>query len=167
MPRTLPPAILAPMDARELLLEQTRHHHAALTSATDVTPDQARWPGAGPDPSIAALLAHLLRDTRDSARALCELDVPALDVPAPWDPGAGGWPALRAAWSDVSRRFLTGLEQLTPPDLTRAPAIELLPAFEESLATRARFWSGHVFHVAYHLGQIGRLRARQGLGWWS
>lgn len=153
------------MDAHELLLEQTRHRHDAIGRATDVTLAQARWPAAGPDPSIAALLTHLHEDTGVTARAVCGLEVVARRGPEP--PDEAGWRALRADWTALSRRFLTALAALAPEDLDRPPAIDLLPAFEESLATRARFWSGHVFHAAYHLGQIGRLRARQGLGWWT
>ena len=39
------------------------------------------------------------------------------------------------------------------------------PEFAERLSTRHAFLAGEVFHFAYHLGQLGSLRADLGLGW--
>ena len=75
----------------------------ALLRATDVTLAQAAWPAAGPDPSIAALLAHLHEDTRVTARALCGLENPAHATVDPLD--EAGWRALqRGRFADRSRR---------------------------------------------------------------
>ena len=57
------------------------------------------------------------------------------------------------------------LAALTDSDFEFAPAIEILPEFAGRLATRHAFLTGEVFHFAYHLGQVGTLRAALGLGW--
>lgn len=147
------------MNARELLLAQTRHRHAALSAATDVPEDVARWTPAPGRPSIAWIVAHLEHDAAETARALGG---------AAWESAgdAGEWDALRARWLDTSRRTLELLEATTDADLELPPAIEILPEFRQMLATRGQFWSGHVFHVAYHLGQVGSVRAAHGLPWW-
>lgn len=161
LPAPPPGAMLDVMDALELLLAQTRHRHAAFTKATEVTLEQALWPQEGPDPSISVLLGHLREQTASTARALCGLEESAPPQVSIRD--EEGWQGAHAAWKGLSDRFLGALEGLEPADLELPPLVEIEPAFRESLATRARFWSGHVFHVAYHLGQVGRLRARQGL----
>jgi len=150
------------MHAIELLLLQTRQHHAALGRATDVSPADALWSPDGARPSIAWLLDHLERETATSARAITGT-VARADVPHE----RPAWDVLRERWRATSAATLDALERLAPEDLERPPAIELVPAFRASHATRARFWSGHVFHLAYHLGQIGALRAALGLGWWD
>ena len=78
---------------------------------------------------------------------------------------AAGWLALTARWGEVAARTLGALEALSPADLEAPPATAIRPEFRASLATRRAFWAGHVFHVAYHLGQVGCLRAGLGLGW--
>lgn len=147
------------MHARELLLEQTRHHYAWLTRATaDVDAAAAAWrPGDG-RPSIAWEVAHLIEQVESTAEAVAGRSPSGEGVPEAWD-------ALRARWREVARDALAALERLGPGDLERPPAVPLHPGFEQALATRARWWSGHVFHVAYHLGQVGSLRAALGLGW--
>ena len=150
------------MHAIELLLLQTRQQHEALARATDVAPEDALWSPDGARPSIAWLLDHLERETVTSAEAITGT-APRASVPESPPP----WSELRARWLATSAATLRALERLAPEDLERPPAIELVPAFRASHATRARFWSGHVFHLAYHLGQIGSLRAARGLGWWS
>lgn len=153
--------MLGAMDALELLLAQTHHRHAAFTTATEVPLEQALWPAEGPDPSIAVLLSHLHEQTASTARALCGLEEAAPPRVSIRDEQA--WQGARTAWKGLSDRFLGALGDLDPADLELPPLVDIEPVFRESLATRARFWSGHVFHVAYHLGQVGRLRARQGL----
>jgi uncharacterized damage-inducible protein DinB len=78
---------------------------------------------------------------------------------------APGWAALRADWVRVAEQTLASLDTLAEHDLERAPAVAMHAEFAGRLRTRADFLRGHVFHVAYHLGQIGALRAALGLGW--
>ena len=73
--------------------------------------------------------------------------------------------ALEAEWAAVAgdlRRTLAGLDEA---DLERPPAVELHPGFEDELATRRAFLEGHLFHLTWHAGQVGMLRAALGLGW--
>jgi hypothetical protein len=62
---------------------------------------------------------------------------------------------------------LAALESVAPADLDLPPRVAMHPDFEASITDRRRFWSGHVFHMTYHLGQLGSLRAELGLGWWN
>ena len=80
---------------------------------------------------------------------------------------AADWLALREEWRARSEQILAALEGLAPADLERPPLVEILPDFKDTLTDRRRFWSGHVFHMAYHLGQLGSLRAELELGWWT
>lgn len=158
------------MNDLELLFFQTRHVYGGLTAATaDVDFDAACFV-RGERPSIAWLTGHMLVQAEATAAAVCGL---AGSVSDRCDEAHFGclepadWKDLRASWVTRSAHYLAALEKLEPGDLDRAPLVELLPEFEESLADRRRFWSGHVFHMGYHLGQLGGLRAELGLGWWQ
>ncbi len=154
----------------ESLLHQTRHHYDWLDHATaDVDLARATWPAEGERPSIAWQLGHILVNADRTAEA-----VGGVERLVPRDRSAerhfgvadeAGWEELKGLWLRVSARTLSALEALPESALESAPAVEIHPAFRERLTTRREFWSGHVFHVAYHLGQLGSLRAAQGLGW--
>ena len=158
------------MNDLELLLHQTRHVYGWLTSATADADFAAACFGRGERPSIAWLTGHMLVQAEATAEAVRGL---ARSVSDRCDEAHFGcqepadWNDLRASWVSRSAHCLGELEQLEPGDLDRAPLVELLPKFEVSLADRRRFWSGHVFHMGYHLGQLGSLRAELGLGWWQ
>ena len=152
------------------LLHQTRHHYDWLDHATaDVDLAQATWPAQGERPSIAWQLGHILIETDRAAEAVGGLErlvTRDLSAERHFSVGdAAGWGALTELWHRVSARTLAALEALPESALAAAPAVEIHPAFRDRLTTRREFWSGHVFHVAYHLGQLGSLRAAQGLGW--
>lgn len=159
--------------ACELLIEMLRHHYRWLTEATrGMDLEQARRALAPGRPSTAWLVAHLADDADSvleavvgAARSLPPDLAKRLSHPDLGLRSAAEWRALRSTWADLSERVLAGLGGLTDEDLERPPAVAILPAFRESLATRRAFLSGHAFHVAYHLGQLGSLRAELGLGW--
>lgn len=156
------------------LLPQLRHHSAWLTRAiADVDWLRATFRLApGPRPSIAWLVGHIAEGVDSIATAVADCG-PFLD------PAFSGrreqrdwglksppeWEALRESWERVAQGTLAGLEELGEDALDLAPAIEIHPEFRERLSTRRAFLAGECFHVAYHLGQIGTLRAAQGLGW--
>lgn len=152
------------MNDLELLLHQTRHVHAGLTAATaDMDAAQARLRlGAGGErPSAAWLLGHLLLEAEATAEAVAGLTRTQAEGALSED-----WDVLRATWRTRSAACLAALEGVAPADLDLPPRVALHPDFEASITDRRRFWSGHVFHMTYHLGQLGSLRAELGLGWW-
>jgi len=157
------------MDDHQLLLRQTRHLHRWLTSATaDVTlADAMAMPGGAP--SIAWQVGHLLRDAETTAEAVAGLAAQEEErgsAPSWGCATDADWDQLRARWQTRSAACLAALEGLLRADLDTPPLVELRADFGAHLETRRDFWSGHVFHMGYHLGQVGSLRARLELGWW-
>jgi hypothetical protein len=147
------------MEAHQVLQEQTRNHYRWLERAvSDVDAELARRDPLAGRPSIAWQVTHLVEQVESTAQALCAWTPPAGDIPGSWD-------ELRARFSASARGALAGLCDLTEADLAEPPLVPVHPSFEATLSTRLRWWSGHVFHVAYHLGQVGSLRAALGLGW--
>ena len=154
-------------DARALLLDQTRHLYGwAGRAVADVdAADALATPTGGP--SVAWQLGHLLRDAETTAEAVAGLapTEPERGDADHWGVGcADDWDALRARWAARSDACLSALAG--EPDLEAPPRVALHADFAGHLTTRRAFWSGHVVHLAYHLGQVGSLRARLGLGWW-
>ena len=158
------------MNDLELLLRQTRHLHRWLTSASAevALADALATPGGAP--SIAWQVGHLLRDAETTAEAVAGFDVEEQERgdAASWGCATeADWTGLRARWEQRSAACLTALEGIDPAGLDAGPLVELRADFEGQLGTRRDFWSGHVFHMGYHLGQVGSLRARLELGWWQ
>jgi len=153
------------MNDLDLLLHQTRHVYGWLTSAiADVDFAAARF-AMGERPSIAWLAGHMLVNADSTASAVAGT-TRAIEAHSGCE-SAADWDALRDSWSAHSSTWLAAFEGLEPGDLDRAPLVEILPDFADKLSDRRRFWSGHVFHMGYHLGQLGSLRAELGLGWWT
>ena len=163
----------APVSWSASLPPQLEHHFRWLSRAiSDVDADSARFELAQGRPSIAWLVGHLSEGADSVAQAVAGL---APGLPDDFTRGHGqphwgvtdpqGWARLRATWERIAGRTLQGVGQLTDQDLEATPAIPILPAFAEQLATRHAFLTGEVFHFAYHLGQFGTLRAALGLGW--
>jgi len=156
------------LTAHATLVEMLAHHYAMVTRAcAGLDLAQAR---AGA-PSVAWILGHLthVADTTLEAVGGRPRSLPAgfaRHAAASWGVvDAGGWDALRAAWAATSGATHAAVAALAPGDLELAPAAAIHGAFSGILTTRHRFLQGHVFHVAYHLGQIGTRRAELGLGW--
>ena len=147
------------MEAHLLLLEQTRHHYHWLGRAIEGL-DEAlagrELPGA--PPPLTWQVTHLIEQVESTAEALCGQERPPGDLPSDW---GGLVDRLKASME----KAVSGLAGLGPEELESPPLVPLHPGLEEALRTRLRWWSGHVFHVAYHLGQIGSLRSAHGLGW--
>lgn len=158
--------------AAVLVLERLlRHHYEAARSLSDVPWDRAVAHPLPGRPSIAWCVGHLI---------WCLSTVPALlDAP-----GAGPLPAEEplhldpdfgardeAAWRELRARFAAGVEEalaavstLDDASLALPPGRRIHPALRDRLRTREAFLLGHAYHVAYHCGQMGLLRAALGLG---
>lgn len=161
------------MNDRDLLLHQTEHVYRWLTQATadvDWAAAQLRLGARGERPAIAWLVGHLLLEAESTAEAVAGLTrtqpererTPLFDCASAQD-----WQALRATWIERSTACLAALHSVSSLDLDMPPLVPILPDFQHSLTDRRRFWSGHVFHMSYHLGQLGNLRAELQLGWWT
>ncbi|MEM8711984.1 MAG: DinB family protein [Planctomycetota bacterium] len=59
----------------------------------------------------------------------------------------------------LSGQVLDELKSLTEEDFDRPPLVPIEPAFLDHLTSRRVWIEGHVFHVTYHLGAMGLLRA--------
>lgn len=147
----------------ESLRAQAEHHHACWNQLIERVPAESTRRRLDPGgPHLAWLLAHCLDEVDSTLEAvagrprLCAPWPPPgsadPDDPAPWD-------QLAVDWSRCSQALLAALQTMGPADLDRPPAVELHPAFAESLSTRRKWLQGHVFHLAYHLGQAAMLRA--------
>jgi len=155
------------------LLPQLEHHFRWLSKATQgIGVEQACFQLAPGRPSIAWLLGHLTAGADSVAEAVAGTgpalapDFLARHGSPHWAvDGTDAWNNLRDQWTLVSERTRRGLNSLQAGDLELEPAIEVLPEFAEQLSTRHAFLAGEIFHFAYHLGQIGTLRAAQDLGW--
>ena len=75
-----------------------------------------------------------------------------------------GLPELMAEVNRLSFLVVSALKSLTDADLEKPPLVEVHPAFRSTLTSRMVFLEGHLFHVTYHLGAIGLLRAEWLLG---
>lgn len=159
------------MDDVDLLRAQTRHVYDWLTRATedvDAAAARVHLGGDAARPTVAWIVGHLLAEAESTAEAVTGF-APTY-VADPQTHGAApdaDWTALRAAWLARSAACLDAFQGVTSADLDAPPRVAILPEFADHLTDRRRFWSGHVFHMAYHLGQLGSLRAELGLGWWS
>lgn len=154
--------------AKDLLLRQLTHRYGAAERSLTVGVDEAsarRTLGGRPP-----LMWHA-RHLADAVDVVAEA---VLGAPLGLDPlggdghpfggaGDGAAAGVRRALLDRFGAMLAGLRALPASDLELPPAIEVLPAFRESLATRAAFLEGHVYHVAYHVGSMAVLRAEFGL----
>lgn len=139
------------MNASELLLAQTQHHYqGVLRSIADV---DAHGAGTG-DRSLKWQLEHLLHEVETTGEALAGL---------PRDPEMpSDWEELGARFERSARANWEAFQGLDPMG---ALAVPVDPAFQDRIRCRADWWRGHLFHLAYHLGQIGRWRAEAGLPW--
>lgn len=129
------------MESRLLLLQQLRGQHALLRALEE-------HPLEG---EIAALLAHLADCSRELLRLAGAVDSLAAPTASPW--------------SDVEAL----LERLDEDALDAPPAVPLDPALGSESVNLRSLVSGHAGHLAWHLGQVARLRSAAGLpampGW--
>ena len=73
--------------------------------------------------------------------------------------GSAAPQVLIAEVNRLSFLLLSALKSLTDDDLERPPLVDVHLAFRSTLTSRMVFLEGHLFHVTYHLGAIGVLRA--------
>jgi len=148
-----------PVAHRAVLLQQLRHRYAVLARSLgdDVTEALARRDLAG-RPTIAWHARHLA-----DAIATCHRAVAAREPARPIPGQDARWGELREGALALAAGFADALGALAPEDLDASPAIEVHPAFRDTLTRRIQFAEGHVFHVTYHIGSIAVLRAAFGL----
>lgn len=157
-PRWRPGGELA--GAVRMLLDQLDHRYRSLERSLTVgLTDEDAARGLGERPSIAWHARHL-------AEAIGTVGEAALGTP----PGpselpttdAAAWPALRASVVERATRTLGAFEAMDAGEWLEAPLLEVHPAFRDRMTTRLSFLQGHVYHLGYHLGAIGLLRAEWG-----
>lgn len=116
-------------------------------------------------PSIAWLLGHVLHEVDTTIEAL--VGAPR-SLPASFDERAGhpdwgvvsqgDWEQLRADWLRACEALEAGLAELPAEILDQPCAVTIHPALGSALDTRLAWFQGHLFHLAYHLGQVTLLR---------
>lgn len=153
-------------------LRQLEHHYGVVTSFTkSLSFDQARFVLAPGQPSIAWMLGHLTHCVRTVPASVCNAtEGPVEDDPKHTLPHFGieslsGWKEALSAWSVSVTQATESLRTLTDPDLSKPLTTTVHPDFENLLNDRETFLRGHIFHVAYHAGQMGSLRAAQDIPW--
>ncbi|MEZ6005497.1 MAG: hypothetical protein R3F33_15080 [Planctomycetota bacterium] len=134
-----------------LLALQLEHRHAALAHlAQGFTPEEAQRPLYDGGPCASWIFDHL---SEMSATTLAALGGPLLEASV-----GEGWPQAHQGFAHIAAQLLRVARELAPDAWQSAPAIEVLPDFRESLRTRQDFLMGHIFHLAWHAGQLGSLR---------
>ncbi len=142
--------------ASELLARQLEHRQRAIAHlVADLTAEEAQMPLHGQALSADWILMHL---AQAAYTTLLALDGSA----DPVQPN-GLYPHSRHEMERIGQALQTTVRSMGPETWTQAPAVEVLPAFRDTLKTRADFLSGHIFHLAYHAGQLGSLRSKWGV----
>ncbi len=100
-------------------------------------------------PSGHSTLLHLIEVTRTTQAAL--------DLPPPFSDKLDTWDQVRLSFQRVATGLSEQISGITLESLEAPPAIEIVDDFKNSLTTRHAFLLGHVFHLAYHAGQLGSL----------
>lgn len=140
----------------ETLGTQARHHHRCWSELiAQLGPKEARFRLDPKGPSIAWLLGHCCEEADSSVEAI--LAQPRV-LGVNWAPGRD-WMTLTQGWSRVSEQLLAGLASLKEHDLDQPCGVAIDPVFAGSLTNRRVWLQGHVFHLAYHLGQAQMLQA--------
>ncbi|MFG0318377.1 MAG: DinB family protein [Planctomycetota bacterium JB042] len=152
------------------LHRQLEHHYRVvlvLTEPLDLA--AATFEIAAGRPSIAWCLGHLTHNVRTVPASVCDGnpvgETTKHELPHFGVASGADWTALLGAWRQATADALEGLAVLRDEDLSKPLTVEVHPAFRGQLTSRERFLHGHLFHVAWHAGQIGALRAAQGLDW--
>lgn len=152
------------------LHKQLEHHYRVVLVLTEpLGVEAARFEIAPGRPSIAWCLGHLVHNVRTLPPSVCGA-APVEEsarhaLPHFGIASATEWTTLLGEWRQATVDALEGLAVLRDEDLSKPLTVEVHPAFEGQLTSRERFLHGHLFHVAWHAGQIGTSRAAQGLDW--
>jgi hypothetical protein len=136
--------------------------------------DELLWKRLGDRPPIGWHAAHLASAVASTAEAVA-LGESAIEVAANVqaaarrrDPAARRnaisytpveLGTLTREWNRLSSIHLTALKSLTDGELEKPPLTRVREAFQSTLTSRMVFLEGHLFHVSYHLGAMGLLRA--------
>ncbi len=163
------------------IARQLDHRYRVLQrSLTLGLTDELAWRPLGARPPIGWHAAHIAEAIASTAQAVAlGPNAPSTALPAGVQasavrqPSGGtaietsyppmGLGALIQELNRLSSIQLSALKSLTDDDLERPPLVEVHEAFSSTLTSRMVFLEGHLFHVSYHLGAIGVLRAEWGL----
>ncbi len=157
-----------PQTVLEQLCRQTQNYQRLIDRfIADIDFGQACVRLAEGRPCLAWLVGHLSDNTGVVCCALRKAPSQTEAYPHHfWQPRtAADWAGVKAEWAASSRRLLDILQSADDTLLAEAPEIEVHPAFRDQYTNKYAFLAGHVFHLAYHLGQMGSLRAALGLAW--
>lgn len=142
----------------EFIARQLDHRYRVLQRSLGhgLTDELARKK-LGERPSIAWHAQHLAEAMASTLEAVAL--GPGTARPFPTSFEDQGLPDLVSELNRRSSEVLSALKSLTDDDLERPPLVDVQPAFRSTLTSRMVFLEGHLFHVTYHLGAIGLLRA--------
>lgn len=144
-----------PTSPMELLAAQLEQRAKVILNMTEPwSASQALTELHEGGPCGLSLIQHLIEVTRTT--------LAALDMEIPFPGNGDTWVELRSQFESVAAHLAAHVRSLPVSALQAEPAIEILPEFEQSLATRQAFLMGHIFHLAYHAGQLGSLVTRIG-----
>ncbi|MFT7679856.1 MAG: hypothetical protein ACI8QC_003861 [Planctomycetota bacterium] len=148
------------------LRAQAAHHRRCWSEQTEglkLATVLFRTHPAGP--SVAWLLGHVLHEVDTTIEAVLDAErtLPNSFVErashADWCvESQADWEQLRAHWSDACVTLEKGLKQLPAAALQEPCAVPIHAALGDALSTRLAWFQGHLFHLAYHLGQATLLR---------
>lgn len=157
------------------MIRQLEHRYRVLERSLTVGMTQELlWKRLGDRPPIGWHACHLADAVASTAEAVAlgpdtvvlseELRNGARRRPAGAPDNAISYSPLEldtlvAEWNRLSSMLLTGLKSLTDGELEKPPMVEVHEAFQSTLTSRMVFLEGHLFHVSYHLGAVGLLRA--------
>ena len=140
----------------ELLAKQLEHRQRAIDHLVEAfTAEEAQMTLHREGPCADGLLWHLAHVGHSTLLALGGSADPVAEP--------GLYPASKAEFQRIALALREHTQAMAAEQWASPPAIEVLPAFRDKLKTRADFLSGHIFHLAYHAGQLGSLRSKWGV----
>ena len=162
-------------DACSFLIRQLEHRYRVMErSLGHGLTDALLWKELGSRPPIGWHAAHLIEAVASTAEAVAlgEGGDPVAEAvqsaarrrdPEPLARAPMDAPlelgALTREWNRHSSTLLAALKSLHDGELGKPPKVPLQEAFQSTLTSRRVWLEGHLFHVSYHLGAVGLLRA--------
>lgn len=167
--------MMNPTTLSSFMIRQLEHRYRVMErSLGQGMTEDLLWKQLGDRPPVGWHVAHLIEAVASTAEAVAlgsgaiviseevrngalRRDPAAPDNAISYTPV--GLEALAAEWNRLSLIHLAALKSLTDGELERPPLVEVHQAFQSTLTSRMVFLEGHLFHVSYHLGAVGLLRA--------
>ncbi|MFT7076930.1 MAG: hypothetical protein ACJA0P_002948 [Planctomycetota bacterium] len=159
----------------EFIVRQLEHRYRVLERALrNGLTEELAWRPLGGRPPIGWHACHIAEAIASTAEAIAlgpgsmelvpEVQKGAIRRGSSPSPEAASYeePGVQGLITELNRlslKLLIALKSLTDADLEKPPLVEVHAAFRSTLVSRMVFLEGHLFHVSYHLGAIGLLRA--------